>query len=958
MLAAHVHRDRGPETTGKRSGGTPPEPYNVGTVTTCRSPTQVSSEGSDIRIRVLGGITAAAAPAALPIAIGGRQERTILALLAIHRPVALSTERLIDLLWPDAPPPTAAKVVQVQVARLRSALGADAIERIGPGYRLAPAVAIDSDEFEADVRSGLEAVRDDPLVALDLLERALAAALGEPFADVSFVEPIERAAIHLDELRWRAREAYYDLLVRLKRLEPVLSEVPNLVAAEPIRESLWLAWIRALAMSNRRAEALATFEAARSALWKELGVDPQPELVALRDRIERGDRLDHGGACSPFPTRLPGRAGAFFGRAELMGELVDRLRPGGQRVLSLIGPGGTGKTRLAVEVADRLVDRFNGAVAFVDLISVREAEQLWPAVRDAIGLPDRPALIAEGRGLLVLDNPERVAGGAQALAGLIDASPRLQLLIASRIPMRIAGEEVIAVEPLTPPDAIELFESRARAAGGQPEDRDVVESICSRLDRLPLAIELAALQAGAFSGIDLLRALDRRLPTLVGGRHDGPERHRTIEATIGWSYDLLDEADRRLFSRLAVFEGGWTVTAAEAVCDAKHAGLRSLVDHSLVRRTGARMTMLDTIHEYAAARLSESGERAMLLDRHADFYLEEAHRQAAEESDPEFQFRILGEDIPNQRVAMETLCREETTDRAIDFAMTLWMTWLSQGRIAEGDEWFRRATSRPSTTDRPDWPFILAVAGEFPRVSGDLERAEAVKLEAVEIARATGEVGHLAATLSDLGNIAWQRGDAAVSRERHEVAVSIRRQIGDPIGIIHAELGLADLEIEEGNLDVAATLLLDALAFVRREGLVSRASGVFGAEVPIQLARIRLRQGDIDDARALVVEGLEAAHQLRVADDTRSGLEVAAGVLAADGADRTAAMLLGAADGIRRRHGFMDDTWRERRDLEGKVCDRLGEAAYRELADAGAHDSIDDVVALAVDEINGIKEHG
>ena len=756
---------------------------------------------------------------------------------------------------------------------------------------------------------------------------------------------MERAASRLDELRWRAREAYYDVLVRLERLEPVLGEVPDLVAAEPIRESLWLAWIRALAMSNRRAEALATYEAARSALWKELAVEPGPELVALRDRIERGDGLG-GGTSAPFPTRLPGRAGTFVGRAEQIADLVDRLRPGGQRIVTLVGPGGTGKTRLAVEVADRLTDRFNGAVAFVDLISVREAEQLWPVVRDAIGLPQRPALIAEGRCLLVLDNPERIADGAQALAGLLDASPRLQLLIASRTPMRIAGEEVVEVEPLAPSDAIELFVLRARAAGGHAEEHEVVESICARLDRLPLAIELAALQAGAFSGSDLLRALDRRLPTLVGGRRDAPERHRTIDATIGWSYDLLENADRRLFYRLAVFEGGWTVPAAEAVCDATHAGLRSLVEHSLVRRNGARLTMLDTIRDYAAARLAESGERPSLLARHADFFLEEAHRQAANESDPEFQFRILGDDIPNERVAMETLCREETTDRAIDFAMTLWTTWLAQGRVAEGDEWFRQAISRPSTTDRPDWPFILAVSGEFPRSSGDLERAEAIKVEAAEIARRTGEPRHLAATLSDLGHIARQHGDSALSRTRHEEAIAIRRELGDPTGLIHAELGLVDLEVDEGNLEVAAALLSDAYSFVRREGAVSWAAGFFGAEVPIRLARVRLLQGDTDEARTLIVEGLGAAHRLAVADMTRIGLEVAAGVLAADGDDRAAATALGAAEGIRRRHGFMDDTRRERGSLERDVCDRLGIATYQALVDDGAREATDVSVNL------------
>ncbi len=899
-----------------------------------------------VRIRLFGGVQARRGDVTVPI--GGRQERTLLALLVVHRRRPLTGERLVDLLWPDEPPATAAKTVQVYVSRLRAALGPDAIARNGGGYQLTDVVVEQAETFERLVRAGLAAVADDPLVALDRLAVALRDADGEPFADTLELDPIRTAARGLAELRWQARIAWIDLLVRLDQRDLVLAAIPGLVAEDPLREDLWACWIRSLALAGRHPEALAVFETARATLLDELGVPPGPALAELNDAVLRRRAITIDRIHAPFETRLPTHGADFVGRRAELASLVGRLRPGGDRLVSLTGAGGSGKTRLAIEVARQLAGAFNGAVAFVDVGAVREAEQLWPAVAAVVGADGPPGgAIGGARALIVLDNPERIARGAEALAELLREAPRLQVLAATRVALRVAEAAIEEVAPLSREDAAHLFQVRARAAGAPTEKPEIVEAICERLDRLPLAIELAALQARAFPGPDLLRTLDRRLPALVGGAAGGPERHATIEATIDWSYALLGEPERRLFADLAIFEGGWTVSAAETVCGATREGLRALVDQSLVRRVGGRLTMLDTLREFAAARLDASGRRPALLARHADFFLAEALRQSAATEAGEVQYRILAEDVANQRIAMATLCAEQTTDRAFELAMLLWMTWIFQGRVAEGEAWFEKAASRLAPDGVYDRAEILSIGAEFRRVRGDLAGAEAQKLEALRREGPTSSPDLRPATLLDLSEIALARDDLPAARRYGTDARALFEELGSRTGIIHASAVLADVEVRSGNVNTAAALLAEHLPALREAGLTSRVAGQFGAYVPIQLGHVRLLQGDVVAGRDLISEGLDAARRLGMLHATLRGLEATAALALASGDAELAARLHGAVTALRVRHGLADDSAADREPVELGVRDRLGVTAVAAAHAAGERLSLDDATDLA-----------
>ena len=381
-------------------------------------------------------------------------------------------------------------------------------------------------------------------------------------------------------------------------------------------------------------------------------------------------------------TNLPTRVTPLLGRERELEELVQLVEDA--RLVTVTGPGGIGKTRLALQVAAELVGRFHDGVFWVPLAGLGDPSLVVPEIAQAVGAQGDLAGFVRGRDLLLLlDNFEHVLSAAAEVHDLLSLSDRLRLLVTSRAPLRRSGEHQYRLEPLEAAGAAELFVARAEQAGGADAAPETVDAICARLDRLPLAIELAAARTGLLSGDGLLRRLDRTLPLLTTGARDAPERQRTLRATIEWSHDLLDPRTQEVFARCGVFAGSFSLDAAERVCDASLDVIELLVDASLVKAVGdERLLLLDTIREFARERLLVQEVSEVVARRHADYFAavaEEAYRQRFE-AETEWA-TALENDHDNHRAALDWRAANDPARRArarrraglvLDLALASW----------------------------------------------------------------------------------------------------------------------------------------------------------------------------------------------------------------------------------------------------------------------------------------------
>ncbi|MFE1556205.1 BTAD domain-containing putative transcriptional regulator [Streptomyces sp. NPDC058734] len=581
------------------------------------------------------------------VPLGGPARRALLALLLISPGGVVPAERLAEEIEPGGA--VSAHALQSQVSRLRTALGPAApIERVGAGYRIAvPEEAVDAARFEALAAAGRAALAaGDPARAAAGLRRALDLWRGPALAGLDGSESARAAAARLEEARLSALEDRIEAELRLGEPRAAVPELRELVDRHPLRERPAGLLMRALSAQGRQAEALVVFERTRRHLAEELGADPSAGLTSLHAEL-----LDT--APPPGPAAPPAQLTSFVGREEETAEAVALLRE--SRLVTLTGPGGVGKTRLAVEAAATAA---TAGVCFVELAALREGGPSAPPARDArpgraarsvlaaLGLrenglqmgdgPPRTALdrliaaLTDRPLLLVLDNCEHVVDEAAALAArLLAACPRLRVLATSREPLGVIGEHVQQVRPLDEAAAVRLFTDRARAVrrgpAGEPE---LVRRICAALDGLPLAIELAAARLRTLEPEDLAGRLDDLLGITARGSRTSAERHRTMRSVVAWSWDLLTDAEQRAARRFTVFAGGAGGDGAREVCGTDADILESLVDKSLLETAGAgRLRMLETIRAYGAERLEEAGEGAATRRGHARHLLE-LHRRA------------------------------------------------------------------------------------------------------------------------------------------------------------------------------------------------------------------------------------------------------------------------------------------------------------------------------------------
>ncbi|MEU5265066.1 BTAD domain-containing putative transcriptional regulator [Amycolatopsis sp. NPDC021455] len=619
-----------------------------------------------MRIALLGPLRAAEDDGT-PIDIGGARLRMLLARLALDAGRAVPADTLVDGLWGGEPPSDAANALQSLVSRLRKALPV-AVESGPGGYRLAlTADDVDAERFErlaADGRRELAAGRDAH--AAELLTEALALWQGDALADVLDAPFAAAPARRLAGLRAEAAEDRFDALIRLGEHAAVLADLTAAADADPLRERLAGLRMRALCAAGRQPEALAVYAALRRTLADQLGVDPSAELQEIHVAALRGELAPP----SPVADRLPTRLTTFVGRDDELKLLAELL--GGARLVTLTGPGGAGKTRLAAEAASRHPAHQRGRVWFAALAGVRDPDDVGGALlgalevreirtetdvhrRQADPVEQAVEVLGGAEALLVLDNCEHVVDAAARLADeLLHRAPRLRILATSREPLAITGEALCPLGPLpvpaeraAPAEAAELDSTRLfldRAAAVRPDfvldesTVDQVGEICRRLDGMPLALELAAARLRSMTVAQIAGRLGDRFRLLTSGSRTALPRQRTLRAVVEWSWDLLTEPELVLARRLAVFAGGAELESVEAVCadellpaaDVPYV-LGSLVEKSIVDTVGGtdgepRYRMLETLRAYATERLAESGEHDRMRRAVASYYAELAQR--------------------------------------------------------------------------------------------------------------------------------------------------------------------------------------------------------------------------------------------------------------------------------------------------------------------------------------------
>jgi predicted ATPase/DNA-binding SARP family transcriptional activator len=826
------------------------------------------------------------------VALGGARQQTVLASLLLRAGRTVSLERLVEDLW-EEPPATAGRTVQAYVSRLRRELPDGAIESVPGGYSL----SLDGDGFDLHA---FEQAADEGKTALaageyeraaQLFGKALARWRGPALAGL-VSEALRREADRLEELRLQVLEDRFEADLARGRHRELVPELQALVAEHPFRERPRAQLMLALYRSGRPSDALELYRKTRLLLVEELGMEPGEALRKLEQAILRADPaldLPRSGAQS----NLPAPPTPLIGRERELREVLELLQT--SRLLTLTGPGGIGKTRLALQTAAEVVDNFRDGVWLIELAALRDPELVLAQVAEALGLKEPQTLgrhLGQKHVLLVLDNFEQLLPEASSLALILRQAPSLKLLVTSRARLHLSGEQVYPVPPLTDEEAARLFVERARAVEPSFEPDRQVGEICRRLDNLPLAIELAAARATLLSPKELLARIGERLPLLSGGPLDAPERQRTLRATIEWSYELLSPDEQQLFARLAVFAGGCTLNAAEEVAEADVDALQSLVDKSLLRHIGDRFLMLETIREFGLELLDEANDAQDLRRRHARFFVEllgsrviaDPHDVFA--TDRSFRERVAP-DVDNVRTAVEWALAADEIELAVKLVFAGNVVPLSAQETAA---WYDRALERaasvaPATAadGYRDAAFNNLLIEKFAEAQRLSERSIALYRKLGDPA---GE-GHVLRLLGTISGLEDRPEDARRCFE-DALAIAEEHRLDDlRASVLH---GLGEFERDVGHPAEAAELLMQSIELARAAGnLGLTAAALHG------LGDLLLDEGDLDAADARYLEALAIAREVMFEFLTIGCFAGLAGTAAKRGEVERAGKLWGAA---------------------------------------------------------------
>jgi predicted ATPase/DNA-binding CsgD family transcriptional regulator/DNA-binding XRE family transcriptional regulator len=698
-------------------------------------------------------------------------------------------------------------------------------------------------------------------------------------------------------------------------------------------------------------------------------LDREALLAAARpSNLRNGSQI----APSTYPGSLPAPLTRLIGREAELSALSVRVQDAEVRLLTVTGPGGVGKTRLAIAAAAAVQNAFPDGMAFVDLSPLMDAALVLPAIAGALGvlasvreplMATLSTFVATKRLLLLLDNCEPVLGVAPEIAILLAGCPGLTVLATSRESLRVRGEHEFPLSPLALPamecllaigelthsPAVALFVERAHAV--QPhfaltaDNALAVSAICRRLDGLPLAIELAAARVKVLPPPALLARLEHRLPMLTGGGRDLPERQRTMRDAIAWSYDLLSPNEQALLQRLAVFAGGFTLTAADAVVGSSSEsdvfeGLASLIDHSLLQQVAEpegdpRYVMLETIREYGLERLAASGETGAVRREHAVHFLALAERAASEWWGPEPRpwLERLEVEHDNLRAALGWSVEQEDIEFGLRLASALHWFWRVRGPVSEGRQWTERVLARCLPAAPALRAKLLTRAGDLAMVEHDYPRAVALHEESLKIAQELGDRRILAWALGFRGLTAVHEDDLERAEELLTRALTEAREVGDDHWIAAALDTRASIASRRGDLDRALALLDEALAAARAAGAAWHVANVVS-----HLGDVATELGDEERADRLYRDSLGQLWEIGDRRDFAGALAGFAGLVARRGDAERGARLCGVVDALLQVGGVnlppFGQTSYER--TLAAARDGLGDAAFAAARAAGS----------------------
>ncbi len=885
----------------------------------------------------------------VPVALGGPRPRSLLAQLLLHPNEVVSTDRLIDAVWGESPPASAQNALQVHVHALRGALGADRIVTRAPGYL----VRVEPDEFDVDRFERLAAS------GADGIREALALWRGPALADLAN-EPFARAdAARLDERRLAALEDRIDLDLASGRHAALAGELEALVLAHPHRERLQAQRIVALYRSGRQADALAAYRGARDAL-DELGLEPSPELRALERRVLEHDPGLAPSAASPEPPpAAPAPPAELIGRALELASLSALLRRDDLRLVTLTGPGGTGKTSLALAATAEL-----GGAPFVDLSPVTDPGRVLPAIASSLGIDEHEgtspldaiarAVDGSAQRLVVVDNLEHLPDAFAEIGSLLDRVPALRILATSRGPLRLTLEHEYRVPPLAVPEqastdldaissapAVRLYVERARQAVPEfeltPGSAPTIAGITRALDGLPLAIELAAARVRVLGVEGTASRLGESLALLRRSAPDLPERQRSLRAAVDWSVRLLEPDARHLLAALAIYPGGAILEAVEATADPGtdvDGALDALLDAALVNSTLAggsepRFTMLETIRAYALAELEPPERLAELRRRQLAWciVLAEGGQPRWWERGTPWLDRVEPE-LANVDAALDFARETDDVVGELRLAASMRHAWRVRGHGVEARRRLEDAVTRIDRVEPALEGRVLHETAVMRMAAGDYDGARTAWLAAMEVFEELGDslqVGRVYAELAALSNAAGEPAEAIAYGERAAA------EFADEEFLRLIVLGnLAESYEQTGDLERGRATALEVLEAQRRIG---DRDGV--AYMSFALASMAMSTGDLAEAHRRLIECLTVAGEVGFVELTSYALGVASELALELGLPEEAALLLGAA-----REGFT----------------RIGSAP--QVHESARHERVQAALGRRLDDVDAVLARG